>query len=635
MMLKNLFFLVNLPILTGALLLVFRRNSFSRNLAQAVLVFAFFRSIFVLMQPAAELNINLIGDFNLTFVLNALSKITLFFVNFFGLLFCWYLRGYLQLKERKLPFAYLAWLVAFSNLLCLSGDFITFIFSWGTTLVLLYAFLSIDSPKTAFKALAIVGFGDFSLLLGICLYIYGVGTTQMPLLASVSLDSPLRWASFLLMLCGAFAKAGCVPLHTWIPAAAETTSAPIMAILPASLDKLIGIYLLARICVDFFILNAAALGILLFIGAVTIIFAVMMALIQHDLRKLLSYHAISQVGYMVLGFGTGTPIGIVAAIFHMINNCIYKSGLFLTGASVAQECGTYEMDKLGALAKIMPLTFSVALVFALSISGVPPLNGFSSKWMLYQGTIQGLFSSASKPLNVLFVFALFAALFGSVLTLASFIKFIHAVFLGEDSKIGKSKQAHSIPVSMKLPLSVFAVACIFLGLFPKGFVNKFIGPYLGQNIIFIGTWNSLASLALILFAFFLGYVLYKNTKTATFRQDDLFIGGEEPVFNPQFPATEFYKTVQELPLMKRLYLLFGLEAFDLYNILEVMFKASAYILFACVDRALNLITESIGFIVNGFSWVFRKLHTGVLDFYMVWYLTGLLIILSVLMAGMR
>ena len=123
--------------------------------------------------------------------------------------------------------------------------------------------------------------------------------------------------------------------------------------------------------------------VLALIGAATIIIAVMIAMVQHNLKKLLSYHAISQVGYMVLGIAPGTPVGIAGGVFHMLNHAIYKCCLFLCGGAVEQATGTAELERLGGLGKKMSITFAACLIAALSISGIPPLNGFVSKWMVY------------------------------------------------------------------------------------------------------------------------------------------------------------------------------------------------------------------------------------------------------------
>ena len=153
-----------------------------------------------------------------------------------------------------------------------------------------------------------------------------------------------------------------------------------------------------------------------------------MALVQHNYKRLLGFHAVSQVGYMILGFGLGSAIGIAAGLFHMINNALYKSGLFLSAGCVEYRTGKEDIDDLGGLSKVMPVTFIASLVFAMSISGIPPFNGFASKWMIYQGIID--FGSGSGLPNKLWVIWLGSAVLGSALTLASFIKFIGGIFLG-------------------------------------------------------------------------------------------------------------------------------------------------------------------------------------------------------------
>ncbi|MBP7215847.1 MAG: hypothetical protein KBA46_01035, partial [Candidatus Omnitrophica bacterium] len=475
------------PLLAGVVMLALKQKKHKVYCALAVFLVALGWSIYMFFRPASGVAVNFLGNYYLMCGLTVFSSVIAVFVNFFGLITCLYSKDYMEDKGGY--FSCLVWLVGFSNLAVLSLDFITFIFAWGSTLVLLYALLSLGSGASARKALSVLGLADFALMLGICLYIAATGTTVMPQWSGVVLDTPLLWCSFIFMLIGALAKAGCGPFHSWIPTAAESAPIPVMAILPASLDKLLGIYFLARICVDFFVMNHATMVILLVIGSLTILFAVLLALIQHDLRKLLSFHAISQVGYMVLGFGTGTPLGIAGGIFHMVNHALYKTGLFLTGGAAAAQKNTFELNRLGNLARYMPLTFSAGLVFSLSISGVPPFNGFASKWLLYQGTLVGMFNTSSLGLRSVFIFALVSAMVGSALTLASFIKFIHAIFLGQEKKQSKQKIVE-LKGAMLFALLVLAALCIILGIIPRVFLSYCISPYLGQTITTVGNWSS-------------------------------------------------------------------------------------------------------------------------------------------------
>jgi NADH:ubiquinone oxidoreductase subunit 5 (subunit L)/multisubunit Na+/H+ antiporter MnhA subunit len=191
-----------------------------------------------------------------------------------------------------------------------------------------------------------------------------------------------------------------------------------------------------------------------------------MALIQKDYKRLLSYHAISQVGYMILGVGTLVPAGIVGGLFHMINNALYKCCLFLTGGSVEKQAGTTDLNKLGGLWKKMPITFACFTVAALSISGVPPFNGFFSKELIYDGALERGF-----------IFYL-AAIVGSFLTAASFLKLGHAAFL--DKERGDTASVKEAPVSMLIPMIVIAVVCIVFGVWNALPIGSLIQPSVAE-----------------------------------------------------------------------------------------------------------------------------------------------------------
>ncbi|MDD5255441.1 MAG: proton-conducting transporter membrane subunit, partial [Candidatus Omnitrophica bacterium] len=616
----------------GIVLTLVGNSVLRRVLAQLALAAVLIGGIAVFARTPSPLDVALIGNFALRLGFSPLSLLVMVFIDLFGLLVSLYSCSYRRVSESPLYFSFMLWLIAFSNLVCMSSDFLLLVFSWGATLTLLYAFLRFGSGESAAKALTVVGLGDFALLLGVCIYIASSGSALMPAQGGLALNSPLHWASFILMLTGAFAKAGCGPLHTWIPAASESAPLPVMAILPASLDKLLGIYFLARICLDFFALTPFAYALLLMVGSLTIIFAVMMALIQHDMRKLLSFHAISQVGYMVLGFGTGVPLGIAGGIFHMINHAIYKSGLFLTAGSVGQERKTFELSRLGGLGALMPVTFFTGLVFSFSISGVPPLNGFASKWMLYQGVLSGFLSASGGFLKGVHIFAILSAMFGSILTLASFIKFIHAVFLAEERPASDNAGVKEVPLLMRAPVCVLAGLCILLGLVPQFFVARFISPALGGAARLAGAWNSLFSCMLLVSALAVGAFVWKGLgRKQSIRQDAMFIGGEPAVFDPRFPATEFYRTVEDMPLMRRAYAFLKSEVFDIYYVVQRLGRTLAYALFIFVDRAVDILTVSVGYCTLGASWVLRQMHSGVLDLYLSWGLLGLIVLLFVLM----
>ena len=288
-------------------------------------------------------------------------------------------------------FAYFFISLSFVNGAILSNNLILLLFFWEGLLVSMFGLIAIGGKrahKTAIKAFIILGISDLCMMAGIALIWYLAKTATI---SDIHLEmTRLGTLAFILMIIGAISKAGSMPFHTWIPDAADDAPLPFMAYMPGSIEKLLGIYLLTRICLDIFRLSphSALSTVLMITGACTIIFAVMMALVQKDYKRLLSYHAISQVGYMVLGIGTALPVGIVGGLFHMLNNAIYKGCLFLTAGAVEKQAGTTDLARLGGLWKKMPVTFACFFITALSISGVPPFNGFFSKELVYDAALE-------------------------------------------------------------------------------------------------------------------------------------------------------------------------------------------------------------------------------------------------------
>jgi formate hydrogenlyase subunit 3/multisubunit Na+/H+ antiporter MnhD subunit len=439
------------------------------------------------------------------------------------------------------------------------------------------------------------------MILGIGIVWLLSGSFQMDNI-SVYLTGPLPTIAFISLAIASFAKAGAMPMHTWIPDCAEKAPIPVTAFLPASLDKLLGIYLLGRIAMDLFVMNRMMGQLLLVVGAVTIIAAVMMALVQHDLKKLLSYHAVSQVGYMVLGIGTGNPIGIAGGIFHMLNHAIYKGCLFLTGGAVEHRTHTTDLDKLGGLAKLMPITFITCLIAALSISGVPPFNGFVSKWMVYQGVIQ-----LGKDGDKLWIIWLVAAMFGSALTLASFMKLIHSVFLGSPSPTTPRPIAkrNEVSFAMWMPMAILAGLCVIFGVFAyrvplKNFIFSAV-----PGISFLGFWSPGLATLLIIIGIILGVIIYWLSNIRGLRTDTAYVGGEIIPQDSRVTGVDFYDTIKDLGTLKVIYREAEKKLFDIY------------------DQG----TKFVFFFIRGL----RKIHSGILPTYLFWSLFGMLILFIIMM----
>ncbi len=530
------------------------------------------------------------------------SGFVLLFIMLFGFLAILYSLGYMRGRDTSsMYYSFMLWALAAAAGAVLAENLLILLIFWEILTVILYFLVNLGDDgheKAAAKAFTILGLSDALMLLGIVIIWVVYGTLSMSRL-SISTGNTIGVITFLFLFVGAIAKAGAIPLHSWVPEIAKPTHASVMAFLPAALDKLLGIYLLARISIDLFqVRSGSGLSLaMMIIGSVTIIFAVMMALVQHNLKKLLSFHAVSQVGYMVLGVGSGIPIAIIGGLFHMLNNAIYKSCLFFSAGAIEKQTGTTELEDGGGLARLMPVTFIVTVIAALSISGVPPFNGFASKWLVYQGMLEGGY-----------MIFLVAAVFGSALTLASFIKVLHSVFLGR--RPGRFEGIKEVGFPMQLPMIFLAILCVLFGVFARYPLERFIIPIISQGALAVdsrqivtpeGLWSPGAATMLIIVGVIAGLVIYLFGRIRSVRVDDnVWIGGNimdsEEI---RIPGTHFYRTVTEdiNPSITALFNDGEKGALDGYNVL--------------------------GRLGGGFVNVLRAIHNGILSTYLSWVLIGL------------
>ncbi|OFY57881.1 MAG: hypothetical protein A2V50_06680, partial [Bacteroidetes bacterium RBG_19FT_COMBO_42_10] len=504
------------------------------------------------------------ADRYFTFTIDNLSKLITLFISIFSILILLYSLVYIKAGRVKNYYPWFLITIGCSYGAVLSDNLLLFLTFWGILGITLYKLIpgrDEESSATAKKTLILIGASDSIMIIGIALIWRLTGSLSID---SVSLptNNILSVTAFLALLVGSFTKAGAFPFHSWVPDYAKDAPASSSALLPASLDKLLGIYFLARMTMDIFVPGDGIRLLLLTIGVITIISAVMMALIQHNYKRLLGFHAVSQVGYMVLGFGLGSLIGIAAGLFHMINHALYKSGLLLSAGCVEYRTGEENINDLGGLSRAMPVTFLAALIFAMSISGVPPLNGFASKWMIYQGIID--FGSGGGFANKLWVVWLGLAVLGSALTLASFIKFIGGIFLSRQKP--ELEGVREVPVLMWIPLAILALFCICFGIFATNFiVPKLFMPVTGE-FQFLGFWNSSFVSLLVIISLALGIIFYLALNLKKFRREDSFIGGEQLQAQTSFATPEFYKTIGEFRFFSWIYGKAEEKWFDIYDL---------------------------------------------------------------------
>lgn len=537
---------------------------------------------------------------------DGLSRLVCLGTALFGLATAVYSLGWFSPRGRAGAYWGLILLTEGAGMAVACADhFVLLLCAWGfmgVTLYLLAAMGGPDAAGAAKKTMIMVGGTDAFLVLGVALFASRAGMGLHPA-SPIPLAGRAAWAAYLCIVAAAFAKAGAVPFHTWVPDFAEHAPIPATAFLPASLDKLLGIYLVARASLHLFAMNAGMQRFLLATGAVTIVVGVMMAMAQHDMRRLLGYHAVSQVGYMLVGIGTGNPVGIAGGLFHMLNHCLYKTCLFFGAGAVVTRTGTADLDELGGLAGAMPVTFAACLTASLAISGVPPLNGFASKWMVYQGLLE-----MGRGGGKLWLLWLLAAMFGSVLTLASFVKLMLAVFLARPSSPralarGPVREAGA---SMAAPAAALAAACILLGLFAVPLaVKPLLSPVVGGAVAFAGFWDPTAATALLLTGLLLGLAVCFAGRLLPSREAAPFIGGGEAEPGMTLTGTDFYRTITEGGILGGIYRVAARHGFDLY------------------DRgreAVRVLSDAL-----------RRAHSGALSVYIAWCLAGVLAICIFLM----
>jgi hydrogenase-4 component B len=309
--------------------------------------------------------------------------------------------------------------------------------------------------------------------------------------AAAALPAGTRDAVFVLALLGFGSKAGLVPLHVWLPLAHPAAPSHVSALMSGVMIKM-GVYGLLRVTLD--LLGGGPAwwgGVILAVGAVSALLGVLYALMEQDLTRLLAYSSVENVGIIFLGLGAGlmfqsyglTPlalVGFVGGLYHTLNHACFKGLLFLGSGAVLHATHTRNMEELGGLIRPMPRTALCFLVGALAISGLPPLNGFVSEWLVFQALLGG--PELPRPeLGVLMPLAVGVLALTGGLAAACFVKAFGITFLAIP-RSARAAQAQEVPLPMQLAMGGLALACLALGVGPS-----LIVPSLGAVVAGLGT----------------------------------------------------------------------------------------------------------------------------------------------------
>jgi hydrogenase-4 component B len=339
-----------------------------------------------------------------------------------------------------------------------------------------------ESIRAGYLYMLVAHAGGALIMVSFFLFYATAGSFDFAAFSQAQLSPSLRNIIFLLAFIGFGAKAGMVPLHIWMPGAYSAAPSHVSALM-ASVMKKTAIYGIFRICID--LLGAGILwwGLLvLLFGATSAVLGVLFALAEHDLKRLLAYSSVENVGIILLGIGTGMvglattqPIvallGFLAALYHALNHSFFKGLLFLGAGSLDYGMGTRDLNRMGGLVKRMPWTALAFLTGALAVAALPPFNGFVSEWFTYQA----LFSASSNPNFAVRVFAPLCAVFlalAGALAAMLYIKAYGGAFTGP-ARSQSASQAHEAPGAMIASLFILAFGCLVLGL-----GSPLVAPYL-------------------------------------------------------------------------------------------------------------------------------------------------------------
>jgi hydrogenase-4 component B len=287
---------------------------------------------------------------------------------------------------------------------------------------------------------------------------------------------------FVLFLLGFGVKAGVIPIHVWLPAAHPVAPSNISALMSGIVIKT-GIYGMARVFFDFCGVPPVWAGMLvLALGILSALLGVLYALMEHDLKRLLAYHSIENIGIILIGFGAalmfralGYPnlaaMALIAGLFHTLNHAIFKTLLFLGAGSVLHATHTRNMEKMGGLIRPMPATAVFFLIGAIAISGLPPLNGFVSEWLTYQALLAG-FGTTQSLTRVVFPLAGALLALTAALAAACFVKAFGITFLALP-RSEEAQNAREVSLSMRIGMGILAAECVVLGLGASWFLPVF------------------------------------------------------------------------------------------------------------------------------------------------------------------
>ncbi len=527
-----------------------------------------FGETFIFSLPGAQfLNFGVFVDRLSAFFILVIS-IAVFAVSIYSI-------GYMKEYFGKKNIGYLGFLynifVLSMILVVTANNAVMFLIVWELMSVISY-FLVIyehekkDIRKAGFIYIVMTHIGTGFIILSLLILAGGSGSFSFETFHAASLPPALKDMAFLFALIGFGAKAGIVPLHIWLPYAHPAAPSNVSALMSGVMIKT-AIYMLIRVSFDFLGAGVLWWGILLLIiASASALLGVMYALMEHDIKRLLAYHSVENIGIILIGvsvamifMSTGHPelaaLGLIAGLYHLMNHAVFKSLLFMGAGSLIYSAHTKNIEEMGGLIKKMPWTGIFFLIGSVSISALPPFNGFVSEWLTFQAQLSSI--ALSDNITKIAVLSSGAALaLTSALAAACFVKAFGISFLALP-RSQHAEQAKEVPVYMLFGMGALSLLCIVLGVLPfyiMPVLDAIISPLVGISVISkftLGTsliqagsvstiWLSLLLFILLPLPFI--FALFSRTSTRTYET----WGCGQPFSNArnEYTATAFSKPIR-------------------------------------------------------------------------------------------
>jgi len=469
--------------LAGAFLIMILGRFFSevnKYLASLILFILVIFSIYSLVTTGNNLSLYKVGGWEpvnripigIYMVMDGFTVIVLCIINIIGFLSAVYSISYIKRYTAENYFYSLFCLmVAGMNGVVLSGDLFNIFVFLEISVISAYALVAFGVEKNeleaSFKYQVLGGIASFLILFGIGFIYWKTKTLNIADIKQAftsGYDKTFYIFVQILILSGFGLKAAIIPFHAWLPDAHSSAPSPISAMLSGVLIKAVGIYVIIRLFFNMFVITEGMAMLIATLGTLSMVIGVFLAIGQWDIKRLLAYHSISQMGYVVMSAGIGmillsrgvkpeiASLAIAGSIFHLVNHAAFKGLLFLNAGAIEYTIGTRDLKEMGGLSKLMPATASTSFIASMSISGIPPFNGFFSKLIIIIAAVMARF----------YLLAVLAVIV-SIITLASFLKFQRYAFYNKSDSNNK-RNIKEVPFPMIFSMVVLSILCVLLSL---------------------------------------------------------------------------------------------------------------------------------------------------------------------------